>query len=256
MDLVEKRVNGTTTMRHPWEDARYQFVLDKVGPLIDLNANVCVFDIGCGDAYFIAKLSRQFPNIQGVGVDINFTDDDLQSIPESYGLSNLSIFKTVDEAKAMNRKPDLILLMDVIEHIEHDKEFLSELIRPLVVDDGAIALITVPAFQGLFTQHDVFLKHYRRYDNALLRKTVNEAGLSIQQIGYFFAMLLPLRIIEKLKDKLLRRTSAEGLANWNGGPFITRALYGLLVADTRISAALRRMGINLPGLSNYVICRR
>lgn len=256
MDLLEKRVNEQNQLRHPWEEARYTFVLEKVSRLLDMKSEVCVFDIGCGDAYFIAKLCRQFPHFKGVGVDVNFTDEDLISIPETYGLSNLKIFRTIEEAKISGVAPHLILLMDVIEHIEDDRTFLSDLVVPALRPEGTIVLITVPAFQRLFSQHDVFLKHYRRYDNARLRTTVESVGLSVLEIGYFFSMLLPLRVLEKLRDKLFVKKQAEGLANWTKGPLLTRAIYRMMVWDTKVSNILRRVGISLPGLSNFVMCTK
>lgn len=256
MDLLEKRVNGVTPLRHPWEDARYHFFLQKMAPLLNFSHELCIFDVGCGDAYFIARLCKEFPHIHGVGVDINFTDEDILEIPQSYQLQNLSIYRSVDEARAKHQKVDLVLLMDVIEHIEQDREFLSELILPILTKDVSLVFITVPAYQSLFTRHDVFLKHYRRYNNGLLRKTVKSSGMSVCEMGYFFMSLVPLRVVEKLRDRLSVRRNAEGLANWDKGPFVTKTLQSMLILDTKVSGMLRRFGIKMPGLSNYVICKK
>jgi 2-polyprenyl-3-methyl-5-hydroxy-6-metoxy-1,4-benzoquinol methylase len=256
MDLVEKRVNGAVPLRHPWEDARYHFFKRKIAPLLSLQQQLCIYDIGCGDAYFLANLCREFPNIKGVGVDINFTGQDIIDIKETYRLPNLSVYRTIDEARQEHHQVDLILLMDVIEHIEHDQHFLSELITPIMRPDGTLLFLTVPAYQSLFTRHDVFLKHFRRYDNESLRRTIVSSGLAVCEIGYFFTSLVPLRVLEKMRDRWSGKHAAEGLANWDKGPFVTKTLKSMLILDTKISGMLRRLGVKMPGLSNYIICKK
>jgi hypothetical protein len=60
-----------------------------------------------------------------------------------------------------DEKCDLILLMDVPEHVDDD----VGLMRSALVGaaEHAYMLITVPAFQKLFSAHDIFLEHKRRY---------------------------------------------------------------------------------------------
>jgi hypothetical protein len=85
---------------------------------------------------------------------------------------------------------DLILLMDVLEHVDDD----VGLIRSTLVGaaEHAYVLITVPAFQTLFSAHDMFLEHKRRYTLRQVEEVVRAAGLEILSARYFFAFLLPI----------------------------------------------------------------
>jgi trans-aconitate methyltransferase len=255
MDLLENRINTVQTNRHPWEEARYDFFIAKISKFVNLNSPICIYDLGCGDAYFITKLCNQFPNITGVGIDINFNTDDLGILQKQSLHNNVALFKSVDDAYQAYPNAKLILLMDVIEHIEDDKGFLLSLVCPIVKQNDALVYITVPAFQSLFTQHDVFLKHYRRYDNKMLSDTTNAVGLKTLDMGYFFFSLLPLRVLEMVKNKLSSNKKAEGLANWDKGTTITNLIKNILVIDYKISILLRKIGIKIPGLSNYTICK-
>jgi hypothetical protein len=89
-----------------------------------------------------------------------------------------------------DEKCDLILLMDVPEHVDDD----VGLMRSALVGaaEHAYVLITVPAFQKLFSAHDIFLEHKRRYTLRQVEQVVQAAGLEILSTRYFFAFLLPI----------------------------------------------------------------
>ncbi len=255
MDLVEIKVHqAEADKRHPWETARFDFFIQKISKYIDLSKEVTIMDVGCGDAYFIATLKRKFPHINCIGVDINFTDEIKSTLKNRYNDVDLSLFTTVQDAKQNVSKVDLILLMDVIEHIENDIVFLKNEILPVMKSDKALTFITVPAYQILFTKHDVFLGHYRRYNNALLKKNVSVSGLNELESGYFFTTLIGLRVIEKIMDTINPKRNAEGIANWNGSPRTTKIVETILRIDYKISMLFRKVNIKIPGLSNYIVC--
>jgi hypothetical protein len=256
MDLVEIKVHQSSAdNRHPWENARFDFFIMKMGKLINFLDPIVIMDVGCGDAYFIATLKRRYSNIECIGVDINFTEDIKHTLHERYNDVQISLYSSVEEAKSKHAKINLILLMDVIEHIEDDITFLNKEILPVMQSDDAYTFITVPAYQALFTKHDVFLGHYRRYNNALLKKNVTAANIQYTEAGYFFASLIGLRMLEKLMDFINPKRNAEGIANWEGSPFITKLVTNTLIFDYKISNFLQKIGIKMPGLSNYIICK-
>jgi len=86
--------------------------------------------------------------------------------------------------------------MDVLEHVEDDVGLLTEYMQKVPV--GARFLLTVPAFQWLWSEHDVFLEHYRRYDIDSLQAVVRKAGLAIERCSYYFGLVLPMACIQRL----------------------------------------------------------
>jgi predicted SAM-dependent methyltransferase len=80
--------------------------------------------------------------------------------------------------------------MDVLEHIKEDHTALKEW-RNTLKPDGLL-LITVPAFQHLWSSHDIFLGHYKRYNNKSLNDLANSAGLEAVRIHYIFSFIYPL----------------------------------------------------------------
>lgn len=82
---------------------------------------------------------------------------------------------------------DAVLLLDVLEHVERDREALSNVSE--VLKDGGIVLVTVPAYPWLWTKRDDFHGHKRRYTRSTLEKLVLGAELRIALLTYFNTLL-------------------------------------------------------------------
>lgn len=221
-----------------------------------VGAGACVLDIGCGDAFVIGELARTHPHAQFYGVDSALTPDAVAEHSRRLP-PNVHLFQELDDVPS-ERAASLVLLMDVIEHIENDRGFLTALLaRPLIGAQTRV-FVTVPAFQGLFSSHDVFLRHYRRYSNAQLRECLEGTGLDVLDIGYFFSSLLPLRVLQVMKERIAPPSAVPagtGLSTYAGGRLQTSLFAGVLIADATVSLLLKRIGLRIPGLSNFAVCR-
>ena len=261
MDLSEV-VLFDNTARHPWELARLQVVKENLGKILQrMNTRhgpLQILDIGCGDTFVIAQLATYFPQVNFIGLDINFSDDQLKSFQQKYLDTNVSIHKSWDEIQLDEGSIDVVLLLDVIEHIEDEISFMALVGKNLLIRDDTQFLITVPAYQSLFAAHDIILGHYRRYTNGSLRRRLAEAGYETEMTRYFFSSLLPPRMMQKLWEKINPRDTEAGsdVANWKGGEGTSKLITAILILDYRIGSVLKAVGINLPGLSNMALCRR
>jgi hypothetical protein len=122
-------------------------------------------------------------------------------------------------------------------------------------------VVTVPAFQGLFGEHDRALKHFRRYSLGELRKTLGNAGLSSRASGYWFGSLILPRAVAVVREKLRGTFSPKvdvesGIGDWKGGPFATRSIKALLNLDNSLMSWFSGVGVNLPGLTAWAIVQR
>lgn len=256
MDLVEAtHVFSGEWARHPWERARLDVARKLIARHVALPPGSIVIDIGCGDAFVTASLAAEFPEASFYGVDPSFTSQWLAAAPPRH--PNLSLLGNLDEVPHGARAASLVLLMDVLEHVEDDRAFLDRLRERGFVDPRTRILVTVPAYQWLLTAHDVFLRHYRRYTNSTLRARLEHSGFDVDEIGYFFFSLLPVRLVRWGHERVFgRRTvTATGLSNPGLGAG-SSFLKHLLVADATLGFALRRAGISLPGLSNFAVCHK
>jgi trans-aconitate methyltransferase len=260
MDLKEAKFRKGI-YRHPWELARLDVVCSLAGnSLSELNEKKGVLlDVGCGDTWFIEQISEKYPGIRVVAIDILFTDQDLKTFHAKYQGTNISVFKTMDDAQSFlgSETAGMVLLLDVIEHIEDDIAFMKWLGEFSCITGDTHFVITVPAYQWLFSNHDIFLVHYRRYTNQLLINNLSKAGYAKQKVGYFFLSLYLARILAWCKEKITRdKKETTGLVEWQGGKTTTLFVKGILMADFYLSRLFRSIGIKLPGLSNYIVCKK
>ncbi len=98
---------------------------------------------------------------------------------------------------------NIVCAFDVIEHVKDDKKAMEELQR--VVKKGGLVLLTVPAFQFLWSQHDEVNCHFRRYTKRSINHIAESLGLSIFYSTYFnfflFFPILAARLLGKLKPR-------------------------------------------------------
>src|SRR6202043_1716729 len=117
-----------------------------------------------------------------------------------------------------------ILMLDVIEHVEDDFGFVRDVITGSLAPGGWV-LVSVPAYQALFSSHDRALRHFRRYAPGSIRRVLESAGLAVQVRGGLFHGLLPLRGAQAWREQRRPPTDAStGIGAWQGGERLTRAL--------------------------------
>jgi hypothetical protein len=118
---------------------------------------------------------------------------------ETYAGGTLRFVQSID---SVNQR--LILMMDVLEHVEDDLALLSKYTENLQA--GSRVLVTVPAFQFLWSGHDEFLGHYRRYRIGVIENLMRRAGLRVLHCSYFFGALFPLVTAMRLYDRRRSKT--------------------------------------------------
>jgi SAM-dependent methyltransferase len=240
MDLKEKTSNVN---RHPWELSRSQSIFK----LIRKQQWKQFADIGAGDMFFTRKLSEINSNTVVYAVDSEY-ESGLKSVDGIYCLNDIS---GLPDASF-----DCLVFMDVLEHIEDDDAFLKRLLDKLVI--GGTLLITVPAMQFLFSSHDVFLNHYRRYSRKRLLTLLKNNNLTIEKCHYFYTILFFLRLVSLLKDRLMPNKNQTGIGEWKFPQqhLLTRCIMHILNIDFFINVLLDKWRIHLPGLSVTAICRK
>ncbi len=207
-------------------------------------------DVGAGDGWIAQQAIDRLPASSEITCwDINYSTEELSSpLAQRPGLHLV----TAEPAGRF----DGVLMLDVIEHLENDISFLQNIVETKMTEDGWI-LVSVPAYQSLFTSHDVSLKHYRRYSPSQLVAVLQAAGLSVTSQGSLFQSLLLVRILQAARERLRPPTSGStGVGAWSGGPLVTRSLERVLGAESRLSLAIAtRSNVRLPGLSSWAFCR-
>ena len=118
---------------------------------------------------------------------------------------------------------DVVAAFDVVEHCEDDALAVSELAR--VLAPGGRMLLSVPAYQWAWSDHDVRAGHHRRYTRSRLERLVEGAGLSVARSTYAFGAVFPLFVAERARRRMQvrcgqggREQAAERVATHGQGP--------------------------------------
>ena len=185
MDVKEEQLLGGAVGEH-WYYRSKQLALDSLLRRVPYKR---VLDIGAGSAVFSKHLLTNGA-ASAVCVDPAYTSER----DESYCGKPIHYIRDVAPSGA-----DLVLLMDVLEHVDDDVGLIRSSMQGAA--PGAFAVISVPAFPSLFSAHDRFLEHKRRYRMRTLENVVRAAGLNVVTARYFFAMILPLVATLRLLER-------------------------------------------------------
>jgi SAM-dependent methyltransferase len=146
---------------------------------------------------------------------------------------------------------DIVIMLDVLEHIENDSVFLQQEVVPRLKPGGNL-VISVPAHPSLFTSHDYFLGHYRRYTRSQLLD-VSDKFFSCNQNGYLFISLAFVRMLQRITAS--QSTEKEsGVGNWSAGFLVTNLVSCALFIDAFVSGVLQMFRVRIPGLTVWTIC--
>ena len=162
---------------HYWNKAR-NMILEKT--LNDLNSKANILEIGCGKGIVCEYLRNKGFEIHGI---------ELAEVPVKDSLMNyIETGRDVfDLPEDFSSKIKTILLLDVIEHIEFPSDFIKNLNDKFPNLKNFI--VTVPARQEIFTNHDEFNGHFRRYDIKELKNEFHRLKIKSTRISYLFHLL-------------------------------------------------------------------
>lgn len=179
---------------HWWYEGRRKILASVIGRL-GLPARADILEVGCGPGANLNML-KVFGIVTGV-------EPDDFSIIHARNVSGCRVEKGILPDGLMVRGPfDMIGAFDVIEHVDEDLESLKA-IKDLL-RTGGHAVFTVPAYQFLWSQHDVVNHHKRRYILPRFRELLTNAGFEVTFISYYNTLLFPLIAAVRMLKKFLK----------------------------------------------------
>lgn len=221
MDPAYAARYGDLYRRHWWWRTRERVVVRELRALPLPPGPRRLLDVGCGDGLLFDRLA-ELGEPEGVEPDVDLLTPDGRWRHRIHALP-------FEDFRGADASYHVILMLDVLEHLPDPVAALRHAVR-LLAPGGAL-LITVPALQWLWTRHDDFNRHVRRFDRPSFRAVAGAAGVRIRKERYLFQWLVPAKLAVR---------AIEALRPGAGGP--------ATVPPAPLNAALR----TLSGLEEWV----
>jgi len=187
---------GELQQWHWWFRGRRRVIEFILRHEIDSASSLNILSLGCGRIVEIKWLVPfAGPNVKVVGLD----RDPIHAryLPDYAEF----IIGTLESAPLSDASFDVVLALDVLEHLDDDLSGLHEAAR--IVKPGGLLLITVPALPSLWGGQDVVSEHRRRYTRRSLSHLFSEAELSNYRLQYFNTLLFPLAAVVRWQRRAL-----------------------------------------------------
>jgi SAM-dependent methyltransferase len=198
-------------------------------------------DIGCGAGYTTKVFASEW---QMVGADVS---RNALQLCKNRGLERLCQVDMTDFSLPFKTGSfDLVLALDVVEHLEDDIRALIECRRILKL--GGLLIVTVPAFMALWSPWDESLGHKRRYTLGQLAVALQKAGLSVKKSSYIYFFVFPIAVLIRSVKRLIEKDPRSYSSDFIRIPKI---LNNLLLQVGRLEQwAIARLNLRFPfGLS-------
>ncbi len=151
-----------------------------------------ILDIGCGTGMIMDAMGSH-GRVYG-----------LDASPDAIRLSKRRELHRIVRSDAgaglpfRNEAFDAVTCLDVLEHLDDDRNLIEEIFR--VLKPGGYVIITVPAFQIQWSRHDVAVHHKRRYTKQMILDRITGYPWQIHKASYFnMVLFLPILGIRKVK---------------------------------------------------------
>lgn len=209
--------------RHWWWRARERFILDFLRARQPSEGWRRILDVGCGDGLFFDKL-LQFGDVEGVELSANL-------VAENGPHRSRIHVGNFDSSLGLSGDFNLILMLDVLEHMDDPVTALQFALSRLA-RDGKL-LITLPAFNALWTNHDVINHHVTRYTKSSFKEISDQAGICVEVDRYFFHWLFPMKAACRVAEAVF---GSEPKPTRVPRPWINNALYRLSLLENKVSS--------------------
>ncbi len=214
-----------------WFDHRAREVAEALEAATDARS---IWDIGAGAGSMSLRLSR-------AGFDVVSVEPLMEGAVAIAQMRCSDVFcSTLEGLRLPTHSVRVLGFFDVIEHLDDPRALMEEAQR--VLEPSGTIVLTVPAFQSLWSNSDVVAGHQRRYSRKALDAFMQSCGLRRVTSKYLFASLLPPAVaLRTIPYRLGRRRTTEDVLAANAKRLAPNARVDAVAARLmRVESAIAR----------------
>ncbi|WP_405593608.1 class I SAM-dependent methyltransferase [Streptomyces sp. NBC_01092] len=255
MDTSMYHAFAAVESRHWWFQGRRRIVAGLLRDHLDDRrparpGGLNILDVGSGTGEMVEML-REFGTVTALDSSPHAIDYLRQRLPEGVSARHGSIPEDLPRDETF----DLVTAFDVVEHLEDDLGALRAF-RQVLPTGGRMAL-TVPAHQMLWSHHDVYAGHFRRYSRARLSDLVHRAGgFQVERLAHFNSLLFLPALAARTAGRWRRRVAPPVAEQVDPhlavpAPLVNRFLLGVFSSEAHLLSH-----VDPPfGVSLVALCR-
>jgi 2-polyprenyl-3-methyl-5-hydroxy-6-metoxy-1,4-benzoquinol methylase len=237
MDLKEEQAIGGDPQSHWYYVSKWRAIKALIGEA----PYKSVLDVGAGSGVFSRMMLMEGLAGKSVCLDPNYTDAWLSDHRDD----QIQYVRGAGETDA-----ELVMMIDVIEHTDDDVSSMAYYVQ--MAAPGTKFVISVPAFNFLWSSHDDFLEHRRRYTLETLELAVVAAGLRPLKLRYFFGILFPAVAAMRIADRAVRGDRDVKSALKPTPQWLSKALIAIHEVERRAIFPINR----LAGVTVFCLAER
>ncbi len=211
-----------------WHKARLNLIFYLLNNAFDnYDKNRKILDIGCGTGTEL-KILNKFGQATAIDIDNN-------ALAMAKKNNCQTILADIEKYDLDNNYYDAVCCFDILEHLKNDQQVMKNIFNSLKA--GGYLFFTVPAYQFIFSGHDIVLGHQRRYNKKEIALKLEKAGFKIIKLNYWNSLLFPaifvIRITKKIFIKISNKnTHKSDLKNYN--QYIEQILFYILNLENKL----------------------
>ena len=195
-DLTNMKSSMSST-KHPIDRASI-YVCNYLLENYSQKKNNIILEIGCLNGELTKNIIEQ-KKYKYIGSDASLNN--IIELSKEYKDTPFIVFDIIKNP-FKNNVCDILIMLNVLEHIEKDDDALIETFN--LLNDNGILIVEVPSFKFLYDDYDKKLLHFRRYDPSDIENKIKKAGFYIEKKTHLGFFTFPIFSLVKLFNKLLK----------------------------------------------------
>ena len=204
MDHAEIIKMGALEDDHWWFTSLRKIVLN----LLPKPSNPTILDAGCGTGVLLQLIESTNPDSKLFGIDLSPV---CCSIAQNKSKAEILV-GSIEKLPFPDNKFDIVICLDVLGYFSDPRTAISELVRVLKKDGTLI--INVPAFNWLYSYHDIAVGQQRRFNKGELNGLLTRKDLKIKFQTYWNFFLFPVMILKRKLTSNAGQSDVSEMPSW------------------------------------------
>jgi SAM-dependent methyltransferase len=194
MENILHKIHYKNQNKHWWFTVKKKIILQLIRSHLQQSNGIKILDVGCGTGLMLNELSK-FGTVYGLD-----SSEEAKEFCKEIFQGEVKIGSLPNKFPYEENSFDLIVALDVIEHISEDINTIKILYNAL--KHGGILIITVPANMKLWSQFDIINGHIKRYNINEIKDLMISTGFKLEKISYYNSILFPIAyLVRKFNNR-------------------------------------------------------